>query len=180
MKVSLRSCLLMAGLAGLAGGCHLPINSPAPNARNIRPVAMPHTNVLPPAQMLMHPGPGVGGPGPGVLTTGSPVSDPAMLGPAPSSQIGFVGMDGMQVNWDVLQAGGFDSEPLVFPGNYNFPQAAIYRLKLTHIPGHEGVELYPTLEVAPTTPRSAAFLRTTTYRSNSPTKTSPKSCRATS
>ncbi|MFM8890365.1 MAG: hypothetical protein ACKOTB_01870, partial [Planctomycetia bacterium] len=41
---------------------------------------------------------------------------------------------------------------------YDFPQGAIYRLKLTDIPGHEGVELYPSLEVAPVTPRTAAYL----------------------
>ena len=44
------------------------------------------------------------------------------------------------------------------PGRHNFPQAAIYRLKLTNIPGREGVELYPTLEVGPTTPRTEAYL----------------------
>ena len=47
---------------------------------------------------------------------------------------------------------------LVEPGRYNFPQGAIYRLKLTNIPGHPGVELYPTLELALATPRTEAFL----------------------
>jgi hypothetical protein len=47
---------------------------------------------------------------------------------------------------------------LVVPGRHNFPQAAVYRLKLTNIPGREGVELYPTLEVGPTTPRTEAYL----------------------
>lgn len=158
MKVTLRYGMLLAGLATMAAGCAIPVNSPDPITSKIRPVHVPQVNVLPPAQMMMHPGPGVDGPGPGVFMTGIPVSEPGMLGPVPTSQIGFVGMDGMQVNWDVTAAGAFDSEPLVFPGNYNFPQGAIYRLKLTHIPGQEGVELYPTLEVAPTTPRSEAFL----------------------
>jgi hypothetical protein len=76
----------------------------------------------------------------------------------PASQIGFIGPDGMQVRWDMSLAGGFDSPPLVTPGRYDFPQGAIYRLKLTDIPGYEGVELYPTLEVAPVTPRTDAFL----------------------
>ena len=44
------------------------------------------------------------------------------------------------------------------PGRYNFPQGAIYRLKLTNIPGQPGVELYPTLELALATPRTEAFL----------------------
>jgi len=77
---------------------------------------------------------------------------------APTSQIGFIGPDGMQVRWDVSMAGGFDSTPLVTPGRYDFPQGAIYRLKITDIPGREGLELYPSLEVAPVTPRTAAFL----------------------
>jgi hypothetical protein len=64
----------------------------------------------------------------------------------------------MQVRWDVSLPGGFDSSPLVAPGRYDFPQGAIYRLKLTDIPGREGIELYPSLEVAPVTPRTAAYL----------------------
>jgi DNA-binding CsgD family transcriptional regulator len=55
-------------------------------------------------------------------------------------------------------SGGFDSTPLVTPGRYDFPQGAIYRLKITDIPGREGIELYPSLEVAPVAPRTAAFL----------------------
>src|SRR5688572_24489450 len=52
----------------------------------------------------------------------------------------------------------FDSEPLVVPGRQDFYQGAIYRLKLTNIPGRPGVELYPTLEIAPVTPRTDAYL----------------------
>jgi hypothetical protein len=64
----------------------------------------------------------------------------------------------MQVRWDVGGVGAFDSDPLVVPARQNFPQNGIYRMKLTSIGGREGVELYPTLEVGPTTPRSEAFL----------------------
>ena len=64
----------------------------------------------------------------------------------------------MAVTWDVSAPGAFDSEPLIVPARYNFPQGAIYRLKLTNIPGRAGVELYPTLEVAPSTPRTDAYL----------------------
>ena len=64
----------------------------------------------------------------------------------------------MSVAWDVTAPGAFDSEPLIAPARYNFPQGAIYRLKLTNIPSRAGVELYPTLEVAPTTPRTDAYL----------------------
>ncbi len=197
-------------LAATLAGCHIPANSPLTGLAQIRPVAPQHTNVLPPAAMLQHPGPGVDGPGPGVIAAtsyeaalaasyaegggfgggpdgsgmgadgggmgGSAMGGGAMGGAcavggagggmgggmggamAPTSQIGFIGPDGMQVRWDVSMAGGFDSTPLVTPGRYDFPQGAIYRLKITDIPGREGLELYPSLEVAPVTPRTAAFL----------------------
>src|SRR5262249_223160 len=41
---------------------------------------------------------------------------------------------------------------------YNFLQAAIYRLKMSDIPGRPGVELYPTLEVVPANHRTETFL----------------------
>jgi hypothetical protein len=110
-------------------------------------------NNLPPAAMLMHPGPGVDGPGPGVM-----MYQPAIPLPAQAAQVVFAGPEGMVINWDVGGPGMFDSEPLVVPGRYNFPEGAIYRLKLSNIPGRPGVELYPTLEIGPTMPRTAAFL----------------------
>jgi hypothetical protein len=157
----------LVGLVALATGCRIPANSPLQGLAQLRPVAGPHTNVLPPAAMLQHPGPGVDGPGPGVIM---PVSYEAALesagfgpgGPAamvgPASQISFIEPAGMQVQWDVSMPGGFDSDPLVTPGRYDFAQGAIYRLKLTNIPGHEGAELYPTIEVGPETPRTSAYL----------------------
>src|SRR5262249_44558862 len=54
--------------------------------------------------------------------------------------------------------GGFSPDYIEAPGRYNFLQAAIYRLKLTDIPGRAGMELYPTLEVVPCNPKTAAFL----------------------
>ena len=75
-----------------------------------------------------------------------------------TSQIAFLGDNGVQVSWDVSGAGMFDSSPLVIPGRQDFYQGAIYRLKLTNIPGRAGVQLYPTLEVAPVTPRTDAYL----------------------
>jgi hypothetical protein len=113
----------------------------------------PVTGNLPPSEMLAHPGPGVDGPGPGVLTY-----QPAIPPVAAASQIYFVGPEGLAVQWDVTAPGRFDSEQLVAPARYNFPQGALYRLKLTNIPGRPGVELFPSLEVAPTMPRTAAFL----------------------
>ncbi len=75
-----------------------------------------------------------------------------------TSQIAFLGDDGVHVSWDVSGAGMFDSTPLVIPGRQDFYQGAIYRLKLNNIPGRAGVQLYPTLEVAPVTPRTDAYL----------------------
>jgi hypothetical protein len=46
----------------------------------------------------------------------------------------------------------------VTPGRQDFQQGAIYRLRLAGIPGRDAVELFPTLEVAPVTPRTDAFL----------------------
>jgi hypothetical protein len=84
--------------------------------------------------------------------------DPGMNSPSQTSQVKFVGPDGMMVHWGMSMPGIFDSEPLICPGRYNFAEGQIYRLKLTNIPARPGVELYPTLEVGPTMPRTAAFL----------------------
>jgi hypothetical protein len=119
-----------------AMGCHQPVG-----------------NNLPPSQMLAHPGPGVDGPGPGVLSY-----QPAIPPVAAASQIYFVGPEGLTVQWDVTAPGRFDSEQLVAPARYNFPQGALYRLKLANIPGRPGVELFPSLEVGPAMPRTEAFL----------------------
>jgi hypothetical protein len=113
----------------------------------------PCKNNLPPADMLMRPGPGVDGPGPGVM-----MYQPGVPSAGMSSQIAFVGPEGMNVLWDIGEAGMFDSQPLVCPGRYNFPQGAIYRLKINNIAGRPGAELYPTLEVGPAMPRTEAFL----------------------
>jgi hypothetical protein len=75
-----------------------------------------------------------------------------------TSQIAFLGDDGVQVSWDVSGYGMFDSEPLVIPGRQDFYQGAIYRLRLSNIPGRPGIELFPTLEIAPVTPRTDAYL----------------------
>lgn len=142
-------CLGLATAATVAGCAHR------------GPLREPHN--LPPAQMLQHPGPGVGGPGPGVMTPpslGVPLVNPAAAAGAmaPTSQIAFVGPPGTAIQWDAGGMGAFDSEPLIMPGRQNFGQGAIYRLKLTNIPGRPGVELYPTLEVGPASPRTDAYL----------------------
>ena len=112
-----------------------------------------HVNNLPPAKMLMEPGPGVGGPGPGVMLGNLPTPVPYNI-----SQVAFSGPAGMQVIHDTTGQGLFASEPLIVPARENFPQGAIYRLKLTNVPGRPGEEYYPTLEVGPTTARTEAYL----------------------
>ncbi len=112
-------------------------------------------NKLPPAKMLMEPGPGVGGPGPGVFLG---AMQPEQFNPFGLSQIAFVGEAGMHVSFDVTGSGQFDSEPLIVPARQNFRQGAIYRLMLTNVPGHPGEEYYPTLEVGPVTPRTEAYI----------------------
>lgn len=134
---------------------------------------LPVSHNLPPAQMLAEPGPGVGGPGPGVLAVGMPPmggvpggmgcgvpTDTAPYGMVSNAtaQVLFDKPDAMQISWDVSGIGMYDSVPLVVPGRQNFSQGGIYRLKLTNIQGRDGVELYPTLEVAHMTRRTAAYL----------------------
>ena len=123
---------------------------------------------LPPAQMLAHPGPGVGGPGPGVLSAsanrgGGPAAHVAAYGPfgavrMQNVQVLFDRPENLQVSWDVSGVGMYDSSPLIVPGRQNFGQGGIYRLKVTNIDGRPGVSLYPTLEIGSASPRTSAYL----------------------
>jgi hypothetical protein len=92
-------------------------------------------------------------------------ASPGSFCPPPASigrtQIRFTGPDGMRISWLSQGADGRSSysAPMVeAPGRYNFLQASIYRLKLSNIRGRPGLELYPTLEVVPSNPKTAAFL----------------------
>jgi len=73
-------------------------------------------------------------------------------------QVAFNRPEEMQVRWDVGGVARFDSQPLIVPGRKSFPTCGKYHLKITGIVGREGLELYPTLEIAPTLPRTAAYL----------------------
>jgi hypothetical protein len=67
----------------------------------------------------------------------------------------------MKVSWYAPTApghAGFAASHIDVPGRFNFIQAAIYRLKLTDIPGRPGMELYPTLEVVPSNAKTDPFL----------------------
>ncbi len=92
-------------------------------------------------------------PGGGVMGMGGMM--PAV---PPTVQVTLGKPDSMQVRYDATGAGQFDSEPLIVPARQNFPQGGLYRLKLTNILNREGVELYPTLELAYANPRTGAYL----------------------
>ena len=126
---------------------------------------IPAGHNIPPAQLLLEPGPGVGGPGPGVLSARSGQaagpSGAAAYGPfgavrMQSVQVLFDQPDNLQVSWDVSGVGQYDSSPLLVPGRQNFAQGGIYRLKISNIEGRPGVSLYPTLEIGTASPRTSA------------------------
>jgi hypothetical protein len=82
-----------------------------------------------------------------------------MMGNA-RSEIRFAAPNGMKVAW---LAPGPDGRPmfrpqLEVPGRYNFIQGAVYRLRISDIANHPGLELYPTIEVKVQSPKTTTFL----------------------
>ncbi len=120
---------------------------------------------LPPADQLMHPGPGVDGPGPGVLMPQAPIMNPAAM-QAPQSaglsiQVVFNRPTGMQIGIDSTRNGSYEGQVLVTPARHDFNVGVngdLVRMKLSNIEGHEAIELFPTIEIAPVNPRTAAYL----------------------
>jgi hypothetical protein len=81
--------------------------------------------------------------------------------PIQRTEVRFVGPAGMRISWYGPTAegkGGFSATYLDAPASYNFLQASIYRLKLSHIPNRPGLSLYPTLEVVPSKAKTCTFL----------------------
>ena len=82
------------------------------------------------------------------------------------SQIHFLDTDHsgpghMQIGWQTSGGNGeriYPPPQLVVPARYNFNQGYIYRLKMTNIPGRANRSLYPSIEVAPSTPVTDAYL----------------------
>ena len=72
------------------------------------------------------------------------------------TQIRFVGPEGMAIGWQIPN--GYAEHQIFAPGVYDFAQGSMYRLKLTDIPGREGVVVYPTLQVYPSHPQTDAYL----------------------
>lgn len=121
--------------------------------------------VAPPAAMLQHPGPMVDGPGPGVMGVIAQASATCQVpeGPAGvpgmSTQVKFIGQDGMSVGW--LSGSVIARNQRFVPGRADFPQSSIYQLVFSNIPGDgwEGQSLYPTLEVRAAHPNTVAYLQ---------------------
>jgi len=78
--------------------------------------------------------------------------------PPHAAQINFLGVEGLQINYDDTHPRTFDSAPLISPAAHDFRLGNIYRLKLSNIPGYPGRELFPTLEVAPLNAKTHVFL----------------------
>jgi hypothetical protein len=94
--------------------------------------------------------------GVGALTGGMPPRFPTKR-----TEVRFVAPRGMKIAWYAPTGAGksgFAGTQLEVPGRYNFVQAAIYRLKLSDIPGRPGVYFYPTLEVVPSNAKTDPFL----------------------
>ncbi len=113
-----------------------------------------HEHVAPPANMLQRPGPMVDGPGPGVMPMYAPPQNRSFV--SKTTQVRFVEPKGMQIGWKIGNA--YAENQLTTPGRYNFRQGATYRLKLTGVPGRDGLTLYPTLQVYPADPTTDAYL----------------------
>lgn len=90
---------------------------------------------------------GLGGPGSGMY------SGQYMGG---RTSVRFANPPGMKITWQT--AGGFSDNGLEAPARYNFPQANMYRLRLSGIPNRPGKNYYPTLEVYPATAKTITFL----------------------
>ena len=77
------------------------------------------------------------------------------------SQVFFSDPAGMKIGWQTTASNGeklYLADQLSVPARYNFLQGYIYRLKITGISSRPGLVLYPTIEVAPSTPSTDAFL----------------------
>ncbi len=104
---------------------------------------------------------GMQGGSPGAAGMGAMTMNSQPRFPAQRTQVRFARPTGMKVAWYTQGADGkpaYSNTPTDTPGRYNFLQAAIYRLKLSNIEGRPGLEVYPTIEVVPTNPKTESFL----------------------
>jgi hypothetical protein len=135
----------------------------------------PPAGLSPPGVPAMPPTPGLGAPPAaglplpmgGPVAPGAVAAIGALTGPSPvpfpaqRTEVFFTSPPGMRVSWyapSPVGGAGFTADYVEAPGRYNFAQAAIYRLRLSNIPGLGNVELYPTLEVVPANHKTSSFL----------------------
>jgi hypothetical protein len=127
------------------------VDSKVIQANGSYPVGPPQGGILPV--------PGMGPPG-AVAAVGA--MNP-MMRMAPTNQrtsIRFTGPANMNITWQLPNGSFNDAKSgLIAPKEYNFLQGQVYRLKLTQIlPNFAGRAFYPTLEVAPVTPKTLTYL----------------------
>ncbi|MCI0682334.1 MAG: hypothetical protein L0Y71_09535 [Gemmataceae bacterium] len=164
------------GMSGTPGGAMPP--TPMPPGGVLTPPGVPFAPGIPagpnitPTSFLPNPGDGVmhAHLPPGAATGGLMLAQYAnpqhghgghVRFNAQRTQVRFTRPTGMKVSWFAQGADGkpaFSNVPLEAPARYNFPQGAIYRLKLSGIEGRPGLEVYPTMEVVPANPKTEAFL----------------------
>jgi hypothetical protein len=89
----------------------------------------------------------------GAIGPGSPYG-PAITGQR--TAIKFVSPERMRISW--LVGNSYVDSGLTAPAAYNFAQGSVYRLKLTGIPTQPGKSFFPSIEVAPATLKTLAFL----------------------
>jgi hypothetical protein len=107
----------------------------------------------PPGGPMVMP-PGGGGPG----GPGGPQAGRRF--PNVRSQITFLDPKDMKISWQTAAGPGAEkvyTPGLVVPDRFNFLQGYIYRLRISEF-GRGGAVLYPTIEVAPSTPATDAYL----------------------
>jgi hypothetical protein len=119
-----------------------------PAAANISPPNVPFQPIMP-----------CGYPGGATASVGALTGPSAQAYASKRTEVRFVGPDKMNISWGGSTPDGRPAQGHIdVPGRYNFVQAAVYRLKMSGIPGLPGVELYPTLEVVPANARTETFL----------------------
>ncbi|GBD36786.1 hypothetical protein HRbin36_01914 [bacterium HR36] len=141
----------MPGMAGMPPIPGMPAALPGAGTHSLVPGAIP--------------------PIPSMMAPQGQVYAPGALNPAQPpfairrSQVYFAAPKAAKIGWYAQSpTQDKDGKPVLVPytldvpGRYNFVQGAIYRIKLYNIPGRPGLELYPTLEVVPSNPKTEAFL----------------------
>nr|UXE45568.1 hypothetical protein Hi04_10k_c4998_00011 [uncultured bacterium] len=92
---------------------------------------------------------------------GGLAGQPGRRFPNVRSQVIFLDPKDMKISWQTAAGPGGErvyTPGLTVPDRYNFLQGYIYRLRISDIQGRPGVVLYPTVEVAPSTPATDAYL----------------------